>query len=895
MADDESLLDVFVNIRPDPAWESHIEQMTRDAVKKITDIFASANVKLPNVQAAATGPSAASAIGAQAQAAAQSAGTLQDKITFARRAVQDLTIDLNRVKIGLDVVNADRLNANLELSKNTAKDLGLALNRAVEDGADTAAIDLFIHRIELAADGAALLRDNLSAASRITAQFEQIKRDEKRDRQEFAVERKLANASSIGLQSGQLRQQIAQVTAEIQRSQNYFDELVRDFDGSPEHLERLELAARSLRGEIEGSIGRNAFKQLDQDVRNATPSMNALQNNAYQLGQAFEDAAIGFSLNGIAGAVRGASNNITFLIQNMAVAQAQIAKTAGLPVSKLTQQLPLYASIAAALGLVFIEPVAKWIDSLDDVDAKFSDIADTFASTVKDTEIATGFSKTARELQETLKEATSVKDILKEIEEINGRTVDSVDVIKQSFGDLADAGKIKDSIKDVSSLNREVEALVATQKNRISIIENQGKTPAFNAATDTPSLGIQASPEDIAAAKNRLNTLLSFQKEFRQATVNLRDAQISSAAGLDGTSEKVIKANESYRNLLVILKQLGPEATGDFKGSIDKDKIKQATDSVSLLAGELEKLAVQAKKLNDDSFSKLPSAWQAVIDKADQFEFSIRATRANLNGLISDEAVKLNDFLQGVLQEKENLNEIIKAQLGSDSLSLEELNKAKNTILRINFGNQNNVLLGQIKELQDKIEEVGKSKFTTFEQLSKDLQTNVLGGDDKAVKTMGELTKELQRLRDVQSELIRQFEQDQQPLTQKDVDTAGKRLDDIESKRRVEAQQLILPIKEQFIDFMNIQRDRLGASANRPTGRPLGEDSFSGLSQFLPDRIPTSKGEVAAVVVEKFAGIATLIKDGIRESMRESSEKIVGSQDKTTEEVKKIKVGATAQ
>src|SRR5687768_7488338 len=49
------------------------------------------------------------------------------------------------------------------------------------------------------------------------------------------------------------------------------------------------------------------IKVDDESLKRGSRAFGNLSNNAYQLGQAFEDAAVGYQLNGISGAVRGAA------------------------------------------------------------------------------------------------------------------------------------------------------------------------------------------------------------------------------------------------------------------------------------------------------------------------------------------------------------------------------------------------------------------------------------------------------------------------------------------------------------------------------------------------------------------------------------------------------------
>ena len=159
---------------------------------------------------------------------------------------------------------------------------------------------------------------------------------------------------------------------------------------------------------------------------------------------------------------------------------------------------------------------------------------------------------------------------------------------------------------------------------------------------------------------------------------------------------------------------------------------------------------------------------------------------------------------------------------------------------------------------------------------------------------MQELIKELQLLREVQAEMIRQKNEDLTPLSANDRFTGGKRLDEIEARRRAEVETKILPPFESFVDRLTEVRDEFRAAVGLPTGKPIDTKRLD-IDELFPKSIPTSKGEVIGMVLEQFTSLGILIKDGIKQAMDSSAAKIVDSQDKTTVEVKKIKAGATAQ
>ena len=71
------------------------------------------------------------------------------------------------------------------------------------------------------------------------------------------------------------------------------------FDGTQDSVDRLRAST--------GRFERQGLGEIQAQAKPAA-SFNTLTNNAYQLGQAIEDFSVGFSLNGFAGGVRGATN-----------------------------------------------------------------------------------------------------------------------------------------------------------------------------------------------------------------------------------------------------------------------------------------------------------------------------------------------------------------------------------------------------------------------------------------------------------------------------------------------------------------------------------------------------------------------------------------------------------
>jgi len=254
--------------------------------------------------------------------------------------------------------------------------------------------------------------------------------------------------SSLAGVSGTDRQILQTLKADIVTATENYD------------LARRRLAEATTSEDVEAS-GKN-FILASQNLRNAyntasseingiserrIRNFNALTNSAYQLGQAFEDAAIGYQLNGIAGAFRGASNNVSFLLNNLAQTPAfqdAITRRFGIANDSVRDLVGLTAGVGAAILISVIPPTIAWLESLNDVKATFIDITKELERISDKTDLAIRIEAARRELEDGLRDAKNFEDAIREI----GNAAN--DAQQQ----IADAGvKIQDIFKPNIILN----------------------------------------------------------------------------------------------------------------------------------------------------------------------------------------------------------------------------------------------------------------------------------------------------------------------------------------------------------------------------------------------------------------------------------------------------------
>ena len=426
MADGDNILDAFVNVEVDSAVLANAEEAVKAAVERMQRMFlgisTTAGQTTAQVSAAAArlrggagggagGGGGGGGAGGGNQQNAQAQQLARD-FDLAKRAARDLTEDVRILRGVVSNTGSDELAEQLQRVNNE-------LRRGVTELSDSSRDrDLFNHSENLAN-----LQRTLDLLQNIGGEVQNIQSES-------------ARRTFLRSQSSDLRQQFTQDLGRFQRQDRLDSSLTRGNAMSGDQkrilaeikkrvedikIEFLQLsnAAELSNAEIDrmrvlaGGLA-DATQQagaLRGEIAKTGSSMNSLQNNAYQIGQAFEDAAVGFQLNGVAGAVRGAANNISFVLNNL-------SRTEGaqrLLGARIANNLGLIAGLGGAAALLFLAPFVEWLQTLNDIDLKMRDITDILQRDLSNVKLTVEVEASIRDLQRSIRDSTSAEDLLGEI------------------------------------------------------------------------------------------------------------------------------------------------------------------------------------------------------------------------------------------------------------------------------------------------------------------------------------------------------------------------------------------------------------------------------------------------------------------------------------------------
>jgi hypothetical protein len=714
------------------------------------------------------------------------------------------------------------------------------------------------------------------------------------------ITNKLEASLVQGLSSGEMRQNIARLRAELEQAEFQVRSLSLSFDGTQDSVNRVVSSVSRL------SEAQENLRLMYQEAQVASVSMNTLSNNAYQLGQAFEDFAVGFSLNGIAGGIRGAANNVAFLLNSLsqskvftdALTKQFIAmkgnvpsKEAAILAEKFQTALPLVAGIGSALAITVVPAMLEWLATLDDVELKLLDIQDRIKQTARDSDFASGLRASNDELLETLREAGSVRDVLEEIKRIQFESSQGSKKVSESFGALTQSGDIRDTLTNLNTLSNKTDEYIAKLETAAAAAD-----PDSAARIPGPRPPREFQEEVFEARKRELQTVKDLRENIRIAREDLLRANIEVSSGSDKQAEAIEKANTSYKKLKETIKELeDARAFGDAKD------VEKAKEQVEAFRVELEKISDLSAEINNRTQNQLPAALQAVVTQSEKLAFSLEVAKANAIGIVDEEAVMLEKMQASNDEFRERLN--LQLAIARESgASPEAINAANRAATMSQYRMQEVEILNEIKKREEEIEKIedrraGKAKFTNFDQFTKDLQINVLSPEKENKDVIKENTEEIKKLKELLFILRQNRNENMQDLPN-DPDKLLKTLEDRREDFNQEMQKIILPVEARLL----LRLDDLKSDFEDMTGfrfdTPKPDSSM--LDRIIEDamsrRIPTSKADIAATILDVgYNAIKGEIAGAIKEAMKQASDAITRSQDMTTNAVENIKIGASAQ
>jgi len=442
---------------------------------------------------------------------------------------------------------------------------------------------------------------------KLSAQFDNV-------RKQYASLRKLLAFTTTGALGIESKLELAGVDKDIRDIVIQFEKLNKITDKTANDF-------ADMRNLVEQFGAKTAqVDAIHDSVSKAARSTNQLSNNAYQVGQAFEDAAVGFSLNGLTGAVRGAANNVNFLVNNLAQA-GSLTKALG---EKTAQMLPLYLGIGTA-ALFIVPAIWEWFKALEDVDKKSLDLSERFSTEFSDIKFQVSLIIDAQESVRAVREAENATDAIEEVikqanegEKLKFKLTSEIDRQSQSkvihdFENVAD--KIGESLK---------ERLEQVSKNLILPSTGQGD----------PGTIIKADQKEIQHVKNLESALETFRIAQQQVFDNSKQGIVDPGA-LQTASDSLLLIIDNYKQVIA-------------SGTLTEKEFEEAKASLEAAQEAFKGLSEEAQKLQQITDSLLGPVLLEAVDATKALTREYQFQKAINEGRLSVE-----DRILFTMQEQE--------------------------------------------------------------------------------------------------------------------------------------------------------------------------------------------------------------------------------------------------
>lgn len=490
-------------------------------------------------------------------------------------------------------------------------------------------------------------------ASNFNDVLAKLMRDERRDSS-------LTRGSSI---TGNQKVALAEAKHEVQAITYEFRKLSSQTDLNAEDLKELAVLFNRLQ-QAAVNVG-----EIRDQIVSLGPQVNTLSNNAYQLGQAFEDAAIGFQLNGLAGAFRGASNNITFLIQNLAQSGA-LTSSLGEKAAKL---IPLYAGIGAAVGFIVLPPLIEWLETLNDIEVKTKDLDELIERAFSDARFEISLVLDAQSALKAIQDAKDAEDAIAEVI----RQAEESENLRFKITAELDRVNERKLFQDINGMLNELQAVAS--KRVFDVSQPLVQLPL---EPGDPGFIIPPIPEEIAKAEKIAAAIDLIRNSYALAqeqaakgivpTVELENARNGVRRLIDGFDE------------LVLTGQLSAEAAEELKKGLEglhkplEDATEEAKRFESAQAAIVEDglKALGLFKGISDEYKFLDAVNDGRLKNEDKILFDMQQQ----NAALEEQAAKArelfgkdNPLVEGAIDNREQvLQEEHRIDLVGEVLDLEE-------------------------------------------------------------------------------------------------------------------------------------------------------------------------------------------------------------------------------
>lgn len=815
-ADDDTLLDVFVAVRPDPEVLAATDKLIEDAVQRIKDKFLDAQRTIATQAAQISSTISSQRPPAPPRSPPGSPGAggptgpsqFQQDQEAARREVDDLIRNLRIIRkemkdIGAATEIVEPLDDMLDRVRQLRIELrriGTDQNQAGLDAVRNTGLPTFQREfsgIQSQASGQADLRRRFNEQVLLNAEL----------KKEEVIRNRLLQSLTRGQPSADIRIAIAQQRAEVDKLQLAADRATRAFDGTEDSVRRLSLAITNV-GEA-----RERLNEIQTTAQQSGKSLNTLTNNAYQLGQAFEDAAVGFSLNGVTGAIRGASNNIAFLINNLAQVESIQKKFP----DRWANQIPLIAGIGTAIALV-LPYIIEWLESLNDIESSLKDVSKEIDQTFGDAEFEEGMRRQTREMQRFVDEAESVQDILSKLKESLTRSEDLGQGVLGQFSAFVTSGLAKKVNVGFQDLFSQIEVARAEVERRIAIVPTFLNNPApggvglkQQSSEEIARLNEQLFGESSRKLQEQFEPLRKLREEVVKYQSAIAEASRKQALGIPAAPE-ISAATEALRKLQVEAKAVA-DTTLDFEDGFT-DKLQKNIDS---LLPQMERLNEESKELSRILDEDISRAIVGTVQRTSELKRVTELLRGEWAGLFSEQTQANDKIRQTIIKNEEELNRLLQffrdANVDPGEIAIFEQNvETANQLERENTIIEQGIdLLEKKKDVEERIADIRKksadlekknekSVLTNFEAFVQKLQTTNLSTDTSREDAVKKNSEALYKAAEELAKLNFQLQQ------KRDLFFAG---DDIQKIDEINRRRQFVGVEAPSFDKRNLPLDQL--------------------------------------------------------------------------------------
>ncbi len=843
MADgDESLLDVFVNIRPDPNFQDIIRTSANEAIAEYARIFSTASIPSPrlgppNVSGGGSGGGGGGSSGGGGTGGGGRGGLAQE-YRDAARALEDLQRNLRTVSRESSLSGIVQFDDEVKRLQDQLSDLVLNVRRQTQDR-DLLGIQASLQYVEPLRQEILRVFQDVSNQRPLKEQFDLEVGRGREAISEGRITNRLEASLVRGLPSAEIRRSIAIVRSEIELAEADVRRLSAAFNGTQESVENLSNATQNL------AVRNQELKEVYQQAQQVSQSMNTLSNNAYQLGQAFEDFAVGFSLNGIAGGIRGSANNVAFILNDL----SRMPALQSLIGQRFANMLPLVAAVGSALAITVLPSLIEWLESLNDIESKFEDISGLVSAEFSNVKFDVGLRGGERDFARSIERAKELRDVLQQLGDVAEKSGDKTQDLQKLFSGLDDTDALSNTLNQL----REANSLLDGRRQILENLRDRSRASAESGIALTPEA---AEAQLLAKARfeqstNQLKVLAPQLESVRNLYDELRVAREN---GLTGKSDpeqlsRTVKLFEDVKKSI--------EATFKDLDLADEEaagKFTETLNSVQSVINELSQASQEIESFSNQLINGLTSA-QAKIDEFTDTQEVIRRTIA---GTANDQTLFTLEVQRSAQQFQTLIEKIREAKLAlapTEDLRGLVNKEADSAREALRIETETELLLRQ-KDVRDEIEKIsekkdkasGKSALTNFEQFAQNLQKNVLSNDplDRNTQELEKLNQELATLDSAISELNANM--------------------------------------------------RLGGSPSQALrATPLGGfGNFNSLG-FALESMAQIRPENFKAPDTVANDIADAVNKGVREAMQGFVAPVVGEQRQTTDAVRKLNVGARAQ